>query len=94
MSLRALNALHFGQNLQYIDLLRVSGLTRKHMTHLEGALRRKQCKNIVQPEVIIRLPSLCLSKAEACLETLNTLALPNIHKLSHGLTGNKLVIKK
>lgn len=94
MSLRALNALHFGQNLQYIDLRGVSGLTQERITQLEGALRRKQCKNIVQPEVTIRLPSLCLSKAEACLETQNTLRLPNIHRLSPDFSGNKLVIKK
>ena len=94
MSLRALNAFHFGRNLMFIDLRGVYGLTKERVAHLENALHRKQRKNAVQPMVTILLPSPCLGTAEAVLYIKHFPQLPNIQMIETSSGVNKLVVKR
>ena len=103
MSVRSLNALHFGPNLQCIDLRGVLGLTSDRVTQLCNTLHRKQRFDKVQPCVTLLLPTV-LENPEEVYETLSTgmgvlnnrdtTLLPNLYKLPISPHVNKVVIKK
>lgn len=77
LSLHALNALHFGQDLQLIDLRGVSELTYECVAKLQRACERKQ--RVRQSRVLLLLPS-CIDQGEAelLLELEDHFILPNI----------------
>ena len=81
MSLRALNALHFGQNLHHIDLRGVSGLTLDRVIKFYYTMHRKQRQYKAQPCVTLLLPSQPLDKPEPVFETVPTILLPNLYQL-------------
>ncbi|KAL3146902.1 hypothetical protein ABBQ38_014874 [Trebouxia sp. C0009 RCD-2024] len=103
MSVRSLNALHFGPNLQCIDLRGVCGLTSDRVTQFCNTLHGKQRRDKVQLCATLLLPA-CLDEAEAVFETpsasvgvLHThydILLPNLYKLPISPHINKVVIKK
>lgn len=90
MSLHALNALHFGQNLQCIDLRGVYGLTDELVTQLCNTMRGKQRKGKLQPCVTLLLLSPIMNLQEAVLESIPCdmdhvgVLLPNLYKLPSG----------
>ncbi|KAL3134860.1 hypothetical protein ABBQ32_007826 [Trebouxia sp. C0010 RCD-2024] len=92
MSVRSLNALHIGPNLQRIDLRGVCGLTSDRITQFCNTMHRKQRRDKVQPCVTLLLPA-CLEDAEAVFETASVL-LPNLYKLPISPHINKVGIKK
>lgn len=81
ISVRALNALHFGRNLHSIDLRGVSGLTGIRLANLDFTMHRKQVQDKMQPYVKLLMPSPPLDKPEAVLETSDAMLLPNLFKL-------------
>ena len=83
----ALNALLSGAHLKLIDLRGVTGLTDKRVIELQGALRNKQARGVVQPSVTLVLspffnltsarPS--FSNAELVLQTIvRRMFVPNL----------------
>ena len=94
VSLNSLNALHFGGNLQCIDLRGAFGLTSDRVTQFCNTMHRKQLKGKVQPCVTLLLPSPRLEKPEAVFETRDTILLPNLYKLPTSPLDNKLMIEK
>ena len=81
MSLRALNALHFGQNLRHIDLRGVSGLTLDRLAKFDYTMQRKQRQKKAQPYVTVLMPRQPLDKPTAVFDSLPTICLPNLFQL-------------
>ena len=81
LSVHALDALHFGQNLHRVDLRGVFGLTNERVAKLVSKIRRKQGQDKVQPCVTLLLPSVHLDKADEVVESSVDALLPNLFKL-------------
>ena len=100
-SQHVLNALHSGPHLKVIDLRGVAGLTDKHVTELQGALRNKQARGDVQPRITLLLsrffnltvPRRIFSAAEPVLQRkVQSMFLPNLFVRPDSCIVNKIVI--